>query len=183
VLRLWDARASSYAMLASPRAPLRVCVHGPAGGTSSGLAGLRVPLVADVLTRIAELQGLETITVLAADSAPPAGLDEDLSAPGIHPPPRWPATRTQAQCWAGQPMCTWPGTRADPATAGMGASQPSRPIPAQAASMIGHAFDDDLDTAAPAHGNARSADDRGSATGMVVRPTAYLLAFPRSAVT
>jgi hypothetical protein len=86
VLRLWDARTGSYAVLASPSVPLRVCVHGPADGTWSGLADLRVLLVADVLTRIAELQGLETITVLAADSAPPAGLDEDLSALGIHPP-------------------------------------------------------------------------------------------------
>ena len=39
-----------------------------------------------LLTRIAELQGMEAITVLAADSAPPAGFDEDLSALGIHPP-------------------------------------------------------------------------------------------------
>jgi hypothetical protein len=42
-------------------------------------------LVADVLTRIAGLQGLEIITVLAADSVPPVGLDEDLSALSIHP--------------------------------------------------------------------------------------------------
>lgn len=66
--------------------PLRVCVHGPAGGTWSGLGDLRVLLVADVLTRTAELQGLQTVTVLAADSPLPAGLDEDLSALGIHRP-------------------------------------------------------------------------------------------------
>ena len=86
MLRLWDARTGSYAVLASPSVPLRVCVHGPAGGTWSGLADLRVLLVADVLTRIAELQGLETITVVAADSALPARLEEDLGALGIHPP-------------------------------------------------------------------------------------------------
>jgi hypothetical protein len=50
------------------------------------LGDLRVLLVADVLTRIAELQGLQAVTVLAADSPPPAGLDEDLSALGIHRP-------------------------------------------------------------------------------------------------
>ena len=58
VLRLWDARTGSYAVVASSSVPLRVCVHGPAGGTWSGLGNLRVLLVADVLTRIAELQGL-----------------------------------------------------------------------------------------------------------------------------
>jgi hypothetical protein len=47
---------------------------------------LRVLLVADVLTRIAELQGLQTVTVLAADSPLPGGLDEDLSALSIHRP-------------------------------------------------------------------------------------------------
>jgi len=73
-------------VLASFPVPLRVCVHGPADGTWSGLADLRVLLVADVLTRIAELHGLETNTVLAAGSPPPAGLGEDLAAVGIHPP-------------------------------------------------------------------------------------------------
>ena len=86
MLRLWDARTGSYAVLDSPSVPLRVCVHGPSGGTWSGLTDLRVLLVADVLTRIAQLQGRETITVVAADSAPPAGFNEDLSALGIHPP-------------------------------------------------------------------------------------------------
>lgn len=46
-----------------PPVPLRVCVHGPAGRTWPDLSGLRILLVADVLTRIADLQGLETITV------------------------------------------------------------------------------------------------------------------------
>ncbi len=50
------------------------------------MGDLRVLLVADVLTRIAELQGLQTVTVLAADSPLPGGLDEDLSALGIHRP-------------------------------------------------------------------------------------------------
>jgi hypothetical protein len=86
VLRLWDARTGSYAVLASSSVPLRVCVHGPAGGAWSGLGDVRVLLVADVLTRIAGLQGLQTVTVLAADSPLPDGLDEDLSALGVHRP-------------------------------------------------------------------------------------------------
>jgi hypothetical protein len=86
VLRLWDARTGSYAVLASSSIPLRVCVHGPIGGTWSGPGDLRVLLVADVLTRIAGLQGLQTVSVLAADGPLPAGLDEDLSALGIYRP-------------------------------------------------------------------------------------------------
>ena len=83
---MWDARTGSYAVLGSPSVPRQVCVHGTAGRTWSVLADLRVLLVADMLTRIAELHGLQTITVLAADSPPPGGLDEDLRALGIHPP-------------------------------------------------------------------------------------------------
>ena len=48
MLRLWDARTGSYAVLASSSVPLRVCVHGPAGGTWSGLGDVRVLLAADV---------------------------------------------------------------------------------------------------------------------------------------
>lgn len=83
---MWDARAGSYATVASSSAPLRVCVHGPVDGAWSGLGDLRVLLVADVLTRIAGLQGLQTVTVLAADGPLSEGLDEDLSALGIHRP-------------------------------------------------------------------------------------------------
>jgi hypothetical protein len=87
VLRFWDDRTGSYAELAvEPSIPLRVCIHGPADGTWSGLADLRILLVADVLTRIAELQGLQVITVLASVSAPPGALDQDVGALGIHPP-------------------------------------------------------------------------------------------------
>ena len=85
---MWDARTGSYAVLGSPSVPLQVCVHGPAGRTWSFLADLRVLLVADMLTRIAELHGLQTITVLAADSPPPGGLDEDLRALGGRLAPR-----------------------------------------------------------------------------------------------
>jgi hypothetical protein len=210
MLRLWDARTGSYAVLASPSVPLRVCVHGPADGTWSGLADLRVLLVADVLTRIAELQGLETITVLAADSAPPAGLDEDLSALGIHPPAAL-ASYGDARAMLGGSAhvhvaghAAGSGEGGDGVLLGVGpvqdltqrageklrcllalrlallscpyrepvtltraaladaaeligrwrrrvaewASEPSRPIPAEAARMIRGAFDEDLDTVA-----------------------------------
>ena len=87
MLRFWDDRTGSYAELAvKPSIPLRVCIHGPAEGTWSGLADLRVLLVADVLTRIAELQGLQVVAVLASASPPPDALDQDVVALGIHPP-------------------------------------------------------------------------------------------------
>jgi len=211
MLRLWDARTGSYAVLASPSVPLRVCVHGPADGTWSGPPDLRVLLVADVLTRIAELQGMEAITVLAADSAPPAGFDEDLSALGIHPPAAV-ASCAEARAMLGGPahvhvagiapgsgdgeggvligvgpvedLTQWAAggdrgdllalrlallscpyrapaklTHAALADAAESAAQwrrqvaewagePSRPVPAEAASVIRDAFDDDLDTVA-----------------------------------
>jgi hypothetical protein len=87
VLRLWDERVGSLAELAvRSSVPLRICVHGPADGAWSGPADLRVLLVADVLTRVAELQGLQVIAVLAAASPPPAAIDRDVSALGIYPP-------------------------------------------------------------------------------------------------
>jgi hypothetical protein len=168
-------------------------------------------LVADVLTRIAELQGLETITVLAADGAPPSGLGEDLSALGIHPPAAL-ARRAEAPALLGgsahvhvASYATGSGQGRDGVLIGVGpvenltqpsaggqppdllalrlallscpyrepvkltqaaladaaesagrwrrrvaewAAEPSRPIPAEAASVIRSAFDDDLDTVA-----------------------------------
>lgn len=83
MLRFWDDRTGSYARLAvSPSIPLRVCVHGPSA--QPGPAGLRVMLVADVLTRVAELHGWQAITVLAGPLA--EALGQHLSALGIHPP-------------------------------------------------------------------------------------------------
>lgn len=85
MLRLRDGRSGSYAELAAnPSVPLRVCAHPP----SSGLTGLRVLLVADVLMRIAELRGLQAVTVLAAAALSPerlAELERDASALDIHP--------------------------------------------------------------------------------------------------
>lgn len=206
MLRVWDARTGSYAVLASPSVPLRVCVH----GTWSSVADLRVLLVADVLTRIAELHGLQTVTVLAADSPPPEALAEDLSVLGIHPPAALASSagaqarpdgspqvhvvrdaagsadgasgvlvgvgsvqdlRQQAggnrrdllalrlallSCAYRQPVKLTPAALADAAESAdrwrrrvaEWASEPSRPIPADAAAMIRDAFDDDLDTVA-----------------------------------
>ena len=211
MLRLWDARTGSYAVLASFSVPLRVCVHGPADGAWSGLADLRVLLVADVLTRIAELQGMETITVLAAGGPPPAGLGEDLAAVGIHPPAALASYREARAMLGGSAQvhvarhAPGSGHGGDGVLIGVGpvedltqraagrnrrdllalrlallscpyrepvrltqaaladaavlagrwrrrmaewAGQPSKPIPAEAASVIRGAFDDDLDTVA-----------------------------------
>jgi hypothetical protein len=211
MLRLRDARTGSYAVLANPSVPLRVCVHGPAGGPWSGLPDLRVLLVTDVLTRIAELQGLEAITVLTTDNELPAGLGEDLSALGIHPPAAL-ASHRDAQAMLGgpahvhvarnaarsgdggdgvlisvgpiedlteraaggsrdnllvlrlmmlsrlyrEPVTLTQAALADAAeSAGRWrrrvaewASEPSRPVPPEAARVIRDAFDDDLDTVA-----------------------------------
>jgi hypothetical protein len=209
VLRLWDARTGSYAVLASSPVPLRVCVHGPAGAAWSGPGELRVLLVADVLTRIAGLQGLQTVTVLAADRPLPGGLEEDLSALGIHRPavaascghaaallggpahahvardgsgdggdgvlvgvgPVVDLTEPAAEgnrgdrlalrlallsCPYRQPVTLTPAALADAAASARRwrrrvaewASQPSRPVPADAATAIRDAFDGDLNTAA-----------------------------------
>jgi hypothetical protein len=103
MLRFWDDRAGSYAELAAdPSIPLRLCIHGPADGRWSGLAELRVLLAADVLTRIAELQGLQVIAVLATASPPPGAFERDVSALGIHAPAAY-ARPGQAEASLGGP--------------------------------------------------------------------------------
>jgi hypothetical protein len=87
VLRFHDDRIDRYVELAArPSIPLRMCVHGPSAGERYGLANVRVLLVADVLTRIAELRGLQVIAVLVTASLPPGTLEQNASALGIHPP-------------------------------------------------------------------------------------------------
>ncbi len=90
VPRFLDGRTGSYVELAAdPSTPLRVCIHGPSAGPGFGLTDLRVLLVADVLTRIAELRGLQVIAVLTTVGLPPgplAALERSASALGIHPP-------------------------------------------------------------------------------------------------
>jgi hypothetical protein len=97
VLRIWDDRTGSYAELAArPSIPLRVCVHGPFAGMGYSLTDLRVLLVADVLTRVAELRGLQVIAVLSADSLPADAFEQTASALGIHPPAAY-ATPPEAE--------------------------------------------------------------------------------------
>jgi hypothetical protein len=167
--------------------------------------------VTDVLTRIAELQGLEAVTVLTTDNELPAGLGEDLSALGIHPPAAL-ASHGDAQAMLGGPAhvhvartAARSGDGGDGVLIGVGpvedltqraaggsrddllvlrlmmlsrpyrgpvtltqaaladaaesagrwrrrvaewASEPSRPVPAEAARVIRDAFDDDLNTVA-----------------------------------
>lgn len=90
MLRLRDGRTGSYVELAAdPSTPLRVWIHGPSAGPGFALADLRVLLVADVLTRSAELRGLQVIAVLTTADLPPgplAALERNASALGIHPP-------------------------------------------------------------------------------------------------
>jgi len=88
VLRLRDGRTGSYVDVAAhPSIPLRLCVHGPSAGAAGyGLADVRVLLVADVLTRIAELSGLQVTAVLTAASLPPGVLEQAAGALGINPP-------------------------------------------------------------------------------------------------
>jgi hypothetical protein len=65
----------------------RVCGHEPDGAPGAGMTGLRVLLVADLLTRTAELFGLQAFTaVVSADRAGSAAnreIDEEL---GFHRP-------------------------------------------------------------------------------------------------
>jgi hypothetical protein len=85
-----DARAGSYAEVRPARPGLlRVCAHGPRAGVGFDISAVRVLLVADLLTRTAELRGLTVLTVLALAGQSPtqaAALERDAEALGIHPP-------------------------------------------------------------------------------------------------
>jgi hypothetical protein len=90
VLQLLDARTGTHAevRLARPGV-LRVCAHVRQAPPAGGLTALRLLLAADLLTRAAELGGLQALTALviddpAADQA--AALQRDAGALGIHPP-------------------------------------------------------------------------------------------------
>jgi hypothetical protein len=86
VLRFRDDRTGSLAELAlSPSVPLRVYVDGASCGAEFGLRAVRVLLVADVLVRIAELSGLQVVTVLAAPGPPAEALGQAVAALGLHP--------------------------------------------------------------------------------------------------
>ena len=88
MLRFRDDRTGSLAELTlAPSVPLRVYVDGASCGAEFGLREARILLVADVLARIAELSGLQVVTVLtAAPGRAPEGLEPSVTALGLHPP-------------------------------------------------------------------------------------------------
>ncbi|MFJ1617551.1 hypothetical protein ACIODT_30300 [Streptomyces sp. NPDC088251] len=98
MLRIADTRTGHLVEIpAAPRRLLRSCVHlpvigtgtGPGAGTGIGPVHLRVPLVGDVLARIAELNGLQVVTVLTTPELTPdraTALDRVMAVLGIHPP-------------------------------------------------------------------------------------------------
>lgn len=72
---------------------LRVCAHLPPPGAASGITALRVLLVADLLTRTAELRGLQVLAALHFPAGfPLPAVESHAGALGIHPP----AARTSA---------------------------------------------------------------------------------------
>lgn len=91
MIRLLDAYTGSYAEVRPTRAGLlRVCEHVPVADGESDISGLRVLLVADLLTRVAELRNLQVLTVLASEGQHPPGWLADLERAadtlGIHRP-------------------------------------------------------------------------------------------------
>jgi hypothetical protein len=90
VLRLLDARTGSTAEVTPTRAGLlRVCAHVPGDAGAADITGLRVLLVADLLTRTAELRNMQVLTVLASDdraSGRLAALERAAATLGMHPP-------------------------------------------------------------------------------------------------
>lgn len=90
MIRLLDAYTGSYAEVRPTRAGLlRVCEHVPVADGESDISGLRVLLVADLLTRVAELRNLQVLTVLASEGQHPgwlADLERAADTLGIHPP-------------------------------------------------------------------------------------------------
>ncbi|MER6103855.1 hypothetical protein ABT115_16380 [Streptomyces sp. NPDC001832] len=90
MLRIVDNRTGHLVEVpAAPRHLLRSCVHLPAIGTGVGPVYLRVPLIGDVLARIAELNGLQVVTVLTTPDLThdqSQALDRVMAVLGIHPP-------------------------------------------------------------------------------------------------
>ncbi len=90
MVRLLDARDDSYAEVRPARPGLlRVCAHVPATPGGTDITWLRVPLVADLLFRAAELRDLQVLTVLAFTGQSAAQLEafeRAADAVGIHPP-------------------------------------------------------------------------------------------------
>ena len=90
MVRLLDARSGSYAEVRpARRGLLRVCVHVPGTAGVMDITWLRVPLVADLLFRAAELHDMQVLTVLAFARQPDAQMEtfeRAADALGIHPP-------------------------------------------------------------------------------------------------
>jgi hypothetical protein len=89
VIRLLDAHSGSYAEVRSARAGLlRACAHVTAAAGETDISGLRVLLVADLLTRVAELRNLQVLTVLARRLTPMPRPHSDTPARIDQNPPR-----------------------------------------------------------------------------------------------
>jgi len=90
VLRLLDTRTGSRAEVRPARpGVLRVCAHAPRAIGGSDLTALRTLLTADLLSRTAELSGLQVLTAVDLASGSPAqaaATGDDADALGIHPP-------------------------------------------------------------------------------------------------
>jgi hypothetical protein len=88
MLRVLDVRTGSYAEIRPARAGLlRLCAHVPGTAGETDITWLRVLLAADVLTRAAELQKVQVLTVLAfADEAGAQAAERAADAFGLHPP-------------------------------------------------------------------------------------------------
>jgi hypothetical protein len=104
VLRLLDAETGSYAQVRPIRpGVLRVCAHVPATAGPSDLTGVRVLLVADLLTRAAELRRLQVLTALTSDGETPHAVEAAAGTLGIHPPVAR-ATPEEAETALGGPI-------------------------------------------------------------------------------
>jgi hypothetical protein len=90
MVRLLDARSGSYAEVRpARRGLLRVCVHVPGTAGVMDITWLRVPLVADLLFRAAELHDMQVLTVVAFAGQSDAQMEtfeRAADALGIHPP-------------------------------------------------------------------------------------------------
>jgi len=101
VFRVVDDRPGSHAAVSLARpGPLRVYAHVWAGADTADLTGLRVLLVADLLFRAAELQGLQVLVTRAFAGKPAreAVLERAAAALGVHPP-----AAASAAGWPGGP--------------------------------------------------------------------------------
>jgi hypothetical protein len=100
VLRVLDAHTGSYAEVRPSRSGLlRICGHVPGIAGAPDVTGLRVLLVADLLTRVAEMRNLQVLMVLADDgehTGQLAGMEHAATALGIHAPAER-ASSAQAQ--------------------------------------------------------------------------------------